>query len=139
MKISNDMTDIKFNYLDIKNKKFIFNNYKTSGTYHTIEIQIPNELMEVINLYIKIHPLKNKMKNKKYDFFLIMNGERKPFSSDNMSKRLHKIFGKKVGCSLLRNIFLTDKYSNTIKGLENDVKIMGTSVGTAMKNYIKKE
>jgi hypothetical protein len=138
MKISNDMTDIKFNYLDIKNKKFIFNNYKTSGTYHTVEIDIPDELMVVINQYIKVHPFKQKMKNKKYDFFLIMNGERKSFSSDNMSKRLHKIFGKKVGCSLLRNIFLTDKYSGTVIGLENDVAAMGTSVGTAMNNYIKK-
>ena len=29
MKISSDMTDKNYNYLDLENKQFIFNNYKT--------------------------------------------------------------------------------------------------------------
>ena len=29
MKIASDMTDTKFNYMDVENKQFIFNNYKT--------------------------------------------------------------------------------------------------------------
>jgi hypothetical protein len=134
MKISNDMSDSNFNYIDIKNKKFIFNNYKTSGTYHSVEIDIPNDLMEVTNQYLKMHPNRLKIKNKKYSLFLFGN----EFSSDNLSKRISKIFGKRIGSSMLRNIYLTDKYSTSIKGLENDAKKMGTSINTALNNYIKK-
>jgi hypothetical protein len=38
---------------------------------------------------------------------------------------------------MLRNIFLTDKYSDVIEELKKDTSAMGTSVGTAMNNYIK--
>ena len=48
MKISNNMTDTNFNYLDLKNKRFIFNNYKTNHKYDTIEIPIEPDLMGVI-------------------------------------------------------------------------------------------
>ena len=52
MKLSNDMKDDKFNYLDMDKKQFIFNNYKTNGTYNSVVVPIENELMQVISLYI---------------------------------------------------------------------------------------
>ena len=51
----------------------------------------------------------------------------------------YKIFGKNIGSSLLRNIFLTDKYKDTKEEMEQDVKAMGTSSTTANTNYIKTE
>ena len=36
----------------------------------------------------------------------------------------YKIFGKNIGSSLLRNIFLTDKYKDTKEEMEQDVKAM---------------
>ena len=38
---------------------------------------------------------------------------------------------------MLRNIFLTDKYSDLTIELKNDTKNMGTSVDVALNNYIK--
>jgi hypothetical protein len=38
---------------------------------------------------------------------------------------------------MLRNIFLTDKYTDVMTELKNDTKNMGTSVSTVFKNYIK--
>ena len=38
---------------------------------------------------------------------------------------------------MLRNIFLTDKYTDVMSELKNDTKNMGTSVSTALNNYIK--
>ena len=71
MKISNNMSDHKFNYLDIDKKKFIFNNYKTNGTYNSVVIKIEDELMQVISLYLSNHPEKSKLKNKTYNIHFL--------------------------------------------------------------------
>ena len=38
---------------------------------------------------------------------------------------------------MLRNIFLTDKYTDVMTESKNDTKNMGDSVSTALNNYIK--
>ena len=58
-------------------------------------------------------------------------------SSTDMTRMLNKIFGLKVGVSMLRNIYLTSKYGDQQKELAEDAKDMGTSVDTASKHYIK--
>jgi hypothetical protein len=57
-----------------------------------------------------------------------------------MTALLKKVFkNEAMGVSLLRNIFLSDKYSNAMKDLKEDTEAMGTSTGTALGTYIKKE
>jgi len=63
MKISNNMNDDKFNYLDMYKKQFIFNNYKTQGKYNSVVVPIENKLMKVILIYLNNHPEKSKLKN----------------------------------------------------------------------------
>ena len=58
--------------------------------------------------------------------------------SQDITRLLNKIFGKSVGSSLLRNMYLSNKYSNIVEDLKNDVKDMGTSLEVALNNYIKK-
>jgi len=135
------MTDMKFNYLDLNNKKFIFNNYKTQGTYDSVIIDIPHDLFKVIKSYMVIHPHKSKLNNKKYHILYLVNfcGEEINMSTQ-MTKILNNIFGGlKIGSSMLRNIYLTTKYSGMMKELKNDVKDMSTSVDVALNNYIKKD
>jgi hypothetical protein len=138
MKLSNDMTDTNFNYLDLKNRQFIFNNYKTDHKYNTIQIPIEPDLMGVIQSYLKHHPHKSKLKNKKHDvhFLVWMDGE--PINkSGDITKILNKIFGRNIGSSMLRNIYLSSKYSGMMKSLKEDTAHMGTSVDVAMNTYIK--
>jgi len=40
---------------------------------------------------------------------------------------------------MLRNIFLSSKYGNLVNELKEDTKQMGTSIDTALNNYIKKD
>jgi hypothetical protein len=54
-----------------------------------------------------------------------------------MTNRLNKVFGAKISSSMLRKFFLTNKYGSIINDLEKDTENMGTSVGTALNNYIK--
>lgn len=131
MKISPDISNTEFNYLDIKNKQFILNNYKTAGTYKTQKIDINPELFEIIKKYISFRPDKSNT-----NFLIKYDGT--PFTESNqMSKRLNIIFGKKISSSMLRKIYLTDKYSNTIEEMKKDAEAMGTSTCVMTTNYIK--
>ena len=139
MKISNDMSDNNFNYLDMNRQMFIFNNYKTKGKYDKVIVPIEDNLFEVIKLYVSNHPDKSRLKNKKHNIHFLVNSYNEPMDKSNdMTRLLNKIFGKKIGSSMLRNMYLTNKYGDVINELEDDVKEMSTSVDVALDNYIKK-
>lgn len=139
MRLSNNIEDTNFNYLVINknNMKFILNNYKTDKKYHSIEIDIPENLKNVISLYLKHHPLKSELKNKEYNIPFLVENNKELKSSTEITKILNKIFDKKISSSMLRNIFLTSKYGDLMNELKEDTKQMATSVDTAMNNYIK--
>jgi hypothetical protein len=128
------------NYLDISNWTFYFNNYKTQKTYKTQAVEITEDMKKVLQGYFKFHPLKAQIGKINSVVPLLVNykGEQ-PTAKNSITRILNKIFGRNVGCSLLRNIFLTSKYSGNVGDLEKDVREMGTSSETALNNYIKKE
>jgi len=120
-----------FNYYE-KNK-FCFYSYKTAGTYALQEIPVNPELIELLRLYLKLHPLK-KNKNP----YLLVHYDGKPFEQVNdITRILNRIFGKKIGVSMLRNIYLTDKFKDPINELRDTATAMGTSSSTIENNYVK--
>jgi hypothetical protein len=122
----------EYNYLDVKNKQFIFQNYKTNKTYATQTVDIPKELMDVITLYLKFR------KDKKNLSPFLVKPDGTPFESINSITRiLNKIFKKKLSVSLLRNIYLTDKYAKENQEKQQDASAMGTSVNMIDNNYTK--
>lgn len=127
-----------FNYLDLNTNKWYFNNYKTKGTYKTQEIPANEEIMKVIQSYLKFHPLKAHFKNKGSVIPLIVDFQGEPLTLNNAITRiLNKIFGKKIGVSMLRNIYLTDKFGNEMKELKDTAEEMGTSSSTIQNQYVK--
>jgi hypothetical protein len=108
---------------------FYFRNYKTAKTYKEQVEQIPPELQKVIDLYMKHHP--------DVPEFLVRSNGSPLKTSNDITRRLNKIFGRNISSSMLRNIYLTSKYSDTMNEMKNDVKAMGTSTHTAENNYIK--
>lgn len=116
------------NYIDLINKKFIFNNYKTKGTYQSQEIDINEKLFLILKNWIK------KFKIKKY---VLQKQDGVEFDKNGITNILYKIFNKKIGSSMLRNIYLTDKYGDKNKEKKKDTMLMGTSTNTADSNYIK--
>jgi len=122
-----------FNYFVPITKKFLFYNYKTKGTYQLQEVSV-NEILEKILLqYLKIHPLR---KEKNYFLLVDYNGhELKQVNS--ITRVLNRIFDKKIGVSMLRNIYLTDKFKIPMEELKNTASNMGTSSSTISNNYVK--
>jgi hypothetical protein len=129
------------NYLEIDGKswKWIFNNYKTQKKYKQQVADVPDDLKAVLEVYLKFHPESKLLKKKTFTpvpFLVHYDG--KPIqSSTEMTRILNKIFGKKVGVSMLRASYLTDKYGDKIQQLKDDTNAMGTSVDVAQSNYIK--
>jgi hypothetical protein len=138
MKISNNMNDDKYNYIDLNKGPFVFNNYKTQGKYNQVVVPIEEDLMKVIELYLNNHPEKSKLKNKNYDVHFLKSFYNEPIEkSQEITRILNKIFGKNIGSSMLRNIYLSNKYSGVIEELKEDTKNMATSVDVALSTYIK--
>lgn len=130
--------NLDYNYLDLDTKKWYFNNYKTKGTYKTQEMPISEEVMKMINSYLKFHPMKKQFKNKSAVIPLLVDYQGEPFTVNNAITRiLNKIFGKKIGVSMLRNIFLTDKFGDEMKELKSTAEQMGTSSSTIQNQYVK--
>ena len=124
------------NYLVINknNLYFILNNYKTKGTYNELKLDIEDKGLKKILFY-----------------FLKRNGEGvlfksqvgTPLTSNALTQLLTKIskryMGKSVSTTMLRKIYLSDKYSDVKDEMKKDSKMMGHSVDEALTVYVKKE
>jgi hypothetical protein len=132
---NSNTSDKTKNYLDIKKEQFIFNVYKTSKNDGQLIIEIPNELLTLLKLYIKNHPMKLEMKIKNVPFLLFFN--KNQLKDNSITRILNKIFDKKIGSSMLRHIYLSSKYSNILNNQKNDAKMMSHNLAT-QKDYIKK-
>ena len=123
------------NITDLETGEFIFSNYKTEKKYKTQRIPFSEDFKGSLDLWLKYHPLR---KEKKAPIPLLCDFEGQPFKQNNdITRILNKIFGKKIGVSMLRNIFLTDKFGGSIAELKETTTEMGTSPETAENNYIK--
>jgi hypothetical protein len=138
-KYDSENADKKFNYLDTTNWKFYMNNYKTAGTYKTQIIDVNDTLKTVLQAYLtKVTPLRAEFKKKPYQVPLLVDYDGKPFESNNAITRiLNRIFGKRIGVSMLRNIYLTNKYGAKVEQLNEDAAAMGTSSNVIKDQYVK--
>jgi hypothetical protein len=122
--------DKAFNYMDAKNKKFIFNNYKTKGTYGSQEMDIPEPVLKVIEGHYKL-------KKKFEPFFLLHTKTNDQLSENGLTRILNKVFGKKISVSMLRNIYLTEKFGGKKSELQEVATSMGTSPSMVNTVYTK--
>jgi len=110
--------------------EFVFNKYKTSKTYGTQTIPIPEALKSVLLTFIKHNPAS---KDKEFAFLVASDG--KPLTQDNVITRiLNKTFGKKIGSSMLRHIYLSSKYD--VADMKKDSNAMGHSL-EEQRAYLK--
>jgi hypothetical protein len=109
--------------------QFFFNRYKTQATYKQQVIDVPNGLNEILKLWVKFKP--------KGEHFLVkLTGEK--YKPTEMTGLLKKVFkNDSMGVSVLRNNYLSFKYSDSMADLKKDSEKMGTSVGVALNTYIK--
>jgi len=123
------------NYLDFDNKQFVFNVYKTAKTHGQQKVAIPAELWTVIELYLKHHPTHKGSKRFQSSFALLVNSDGSAITAVNgITRILNRIFNKKVAASMLRHIYLSDKYN--ISEMQKDADMMGHTM-SSQRSYMK--
>jgi len=89
-------------------KNFIFNVYKTKKYNGVQSFPVPKPLKKIIDKWILKNPTD----------YIIFDTNLNPLTNVKLNQRLNKIFDKKIGTSMLRHIFVSDKYKN-IPALED--------------------
>lgn len=128
MKIRNYDAE-KDNYVDMKKSEFVFNSYKTHKTLGQERIPYPKQFKLLLNRYLK------KVGDNDY---LIFNTKGGPLSNATLTQMLNSLFGKKIGTSMLRHIYLSDKFKDIpkLEDLQKTADSLGHSVGQ-MLEYVK--
>jgi hypothetical protein len=132
---SQDYTEMKIKNYDpkvdnyYKGGKFYFKVYKTAKTYGLQTLDVPVEFNAILKKWIK----------KNENTYLLYSSNDNTLTSPQITKMFNKIFGKKVSTSMLRHIFLTDKYEDipALTKMEDLAEKMGHSVSQSME-YIKR-
>lgn len=137
------------NLLVLGSKEFIFKNYKTASTYGEQRFKIPDELMAIIMRYLNARDVINKISPQQtkrgkttktmpvsaiIPFLVQANG--KVFNNNGITRILNRIFGGRVGSSMLRHIYLSGKYGNILEEQKKDAQAMAHDLST-QKDYIK--
>lgn len=135
--VKNLKDDVNKNYFVLSDNEFVFNRYKTSKTEkEKPKIELPKELKDNLKIYVKFHPLIKKIDDE-LDVPFLVSSKGEPLKHDNsITLILNGIFGKHLGSSGLRHIFLTNKYADTLKEMKEDSKNMSHSL-QMQKEYIK--
>jgi hypothetical protein len=114
----------------------VLNDTKTSGKTGATRRRLSNKMQRLFAKYIKAT-------GRKIGDRLILNKTGFQFTPQSYSRRIKKIFkdnfDKNIGASLLRTIYLSEKYKNapTLLDMQVTANSMGHSVGTALKQYVK--
>ena len=114
-------TDTTKNYITLAEpRQFIFNKYKTAKTHGSQTFPVPTSLNDVLMTYLSAHPLLKNTKTASLDkkisvkmdsVPLLVTADGSPLTAVNAITRiLNKIFGKRVGSTMLRHIYLSNKY-----------------------------
>jgi len=131
----------EFNYLvvGVEDKKlemrFVFNRYKTDGVYNQQIFDVPDDLAEHLQYFIKSERIQ-------VGDFLITSKTGKKYDSDSITEALHKVFGAGISSQMLRHIYL-DKYNtpereNVIREMMGDAEKMAHSISMQQNTYVKK-
>jgi len=112
-----------------KTPKFIFNVYKTARKYSQQKEEIPDKLLQIILAWEKLNT---------HDYLLMNTKQTNKITPTQLTNLLYSFFDKPVSTSMLRHIYLTNKYKDlNLKDMTETASAMGHSVGEAMK-YVKR-
>lgn len=119
------------NYIDMRKSKFVFNQYKTAGTFGTQEIEIPPALKKILKKWILLIPTEVN--------HLLFNNYMEPLSNVSLGQRFNEMFGPNKSVNSMRHYFLTKNHSDTVRltdRLSADMTSMGSSP-RQVKSYVK--
>jgi integrase len=119
----------KDNYL--LKKKIYFNNYKTVKKYGQQTVDVPPEVMKVINKYLKLNTTE----------YMFPKGDGdKCMTNVDYNRLLQKLFGQSSSVDAFCSIYLSYKYKDlpSYEDMANTATAMGHTINTQLTDYVKK-
>ena len=114
----------------------ILHNYKTNKTFGTKKIILGEDLNIIVSKYIEILKRKDYIKSN----MLFYNTKLKPINANGLTKMFIRLFkkefNKNISTSMLRHIYLSNKYGENLKDRTKDSHNMGHNL-KQQENYIK--
>ena len=130
--VENEKNTKNFLVIEKNRMYFSFNAYKTAKIYKERVIEIPPHLKKTIRFYLRFFPGEQH---------LLCKWDGTAIGGNNLSQLLTKQFKKRIGKSvsttLLRKLYLSDKYLPIKDEMAADANILGHSTATALKVYTK--
>lgn len=125
-----DVDEDKDNYMD--ERGFVFNTYKTAKKYGKQIVKIPKRLRDMVEDLKGIEG---------WGDWLLRDTRGGHMTPSKLTSYLNGLFGKKVGSSMLRKSFLSNRYKNipALRDIEQVSSDMGNSLNVALTNYVKKD
>lgn len=139
VKNAKQATDKEKNYLTLAEpRQFIFHKYKTAKTHGTQTFPVPESLNPILDAYLARHPLVPSLKKlPAAGVPLLTHLDGSPLTAVNSITRiLNRIFGKRVGSTMLRHIYLSNKYD--VAEMNETAEKMGHT-GAVQRTYLKKD
>lgn len=135
-----DIIDRKYNYINLHTNRLLLCKYKTDKFYGIKKIDLPPILVSSIKKWekTKVSFYGDRLT---HNFLLLNTTTVTPMKYNTLTKYLNKIFyPKKVSSTLLRKIYLSEKYPvvTTYRDQARDAMIMGHSLNTQKMVYSKK-
>eukprot|EP01051_Picozoa_sp_SAG22_P003576 SAG22_NODE_176_length_16162_cov_30.625910_9_plen_204_part_00 len=123
-----------------QNSFFVLNEYKTRKKYGEKKVDIKDpEIITSLKIWLKHRPTQTDslFYDTGRDFSVPANSASITKILLGASKRL--LDGKSVGSSLIRHMYLSSKYADTVQEMEKDADLMGHSPGVQQTVYTKKD
>lgn len=112
-----------------KNMRFVYNVYKTAKKYGENVMEVPDDLKPIIRMYMRLMGIKNGD---------VMFDMTRNAISQLLTKQSQRLIGKKISSTMIRKIYLSDKYADVNVEKDKDSKMMMHSKGMAELVYTKK-
>ncbi len=114
--------------------KYELNDYKTFKSHGRLELIIPKDLAKIIKVYLR-HTDHDKLFLQYYDTTELTRLNLTQFLQGWFRKSL----GKQISTTLIRKLYLSQKYGDVKDNMEEDAKIMGHTVDVQQSTYTVKK
>ncbi len=122
------------NFLGTVKRKpvLVFNSYKTAGKTGQQTVEVPKALYLILKRWQELNP---------HEWLLMNYGQTGNISPTQLTQLLYGFFGRNVSTTMLRHIFLTERYKDVpaLKEMEATAEAMGHSLNQAFVSYVKKQ
>lgn len=120
----------EYNYM--RNGRFHFVKYKTSDKHGEQIIDVPTQLRSILTMWKRLNPS---------DWLLVGADGVSQCTTPRVTFILNSVFGKNISVSMLRHIWLTEKYGDNIPlaEMQEDARVMAHSVDMQQRYVLHKK